>query len=135
MDILNIGSLSDTVLTETTTKISNDQSKTQSFQSALDKAQKDYAANGDESAQRQLKKACVEMEAYFLNMMFASMRKTVGSSEGLFKKSKGEVIFQEMLDEEYTNNMALAGGIGLADMMYKQLSQPLAEPFETPSES
>ncbi len=75
---------------------------------------------GDE---KDLKEACLQFESYFLNMMFKSMRKTVISGEGIFKKSNAENIFQEMLDQEMTKKMANQGGIGLADMMYKQLSR------------
>ena len=71
----------------------------------------------------ELKEACTEFESYFLNMMFKSMRKTVVSNGGIFGKSHAEKIFQDMLDEQMTDKMAKQGGIGLADMMYKQLSR------------
>ncbi|MBS5793968.1 MAG: rod-binding protein [Clostridiales bacterium] len=71
----------------------------------------------------ELKEACTEFESYFLNMMFKSMRKTVVSNGGIFGKSNSEKIFQDMLDEQMTDKMAKQGGIGLADMMYKQLSR------------
>lgn len=71
----------------------------------------------------ELKEACTEFESYFLNMMFKSMRKTVVSNGGIFGKSNAEKIFQDMLDEQMTYKMAKQGGIGLADMMYKQLSR------------
>lgn len=71
----------------------------------------------------ELKEACTEFESYFLNMMFKSMRKTVVSNGGIFGKSNAEKIFQDMLDEQMTDKMAKQGGIGLADMMYKQLSR------------
>lgn len=90
--------------------------ETKDFKQALDSA----IQNGEE---QELKEACVEFESYFLNMMFKSMRKTVVSGGGLFEKSNAEKMFQEMLDEELTNKMANEGGIGLADMMYKQLSR------------
>lgn len=72
---------------------------------------------------KKLKEACVEFESYFLNMMFKSMRKTVASNDGIFGKSNAEKIFQEMLDEQLTDKMAKTGGIGLANVMYKQLSK------------
>lgn len=71
----------------------------------------------------ELKEACTEFESYFLNMMFKSMRKTVVSNGGIFGKSNAEKIFQDMLDEQMTDKMAKQGGIGLANMMYKQLSR------------
>ena len=90
--------------------------ETKDFKQALDSA----IQNGEE---QELKEACVEFESYFLNMMFKSMRKTVVSGGGLFEKSNAEKMFQEILDEEVTKKMANEGGIGLADMMYKQLSR------------
>lgn len=66
-----------------------------------------------------LKKTCQDMEAMFLNMMLADMRKTVQKSK-LVDDSK-EDIMTSMLDGEMTKNMAKAGGMGLADMLYRQL--------------
>ena len=39
------------------------------------------------------------------------------------KKSNAEKLFQEMLDQEVSKTAANQGGIGLADMMYKQLER------------
>ena len=66
-----------------------------------------------------LKKTCVDMEAMFLNMMMADMRKTVDKSK--LVDSSQEDIMTSMLDTEVTKNMASAGGMGLADMLYRQL--------------
>lgn len=81
-------------------------------------------ATATEKAQAQkddakLKKTCQDMEAMFLNMMMADMRKTVQKSK-LVDDSKEEIM-TSMLDSEMTKNMAKAGGMGLADMMYRQL--------------
>jgi flagellar protein FlgJ len=67
-----------------------------------------------------LKKTCKDMEAMFLNMMMTAMRKTVQKSK-LVDDSK-EDIMTSMLDSEMTKNMANAGGMGLADMLYRQLN-------------
>jgi len=66
-----------------------------------------------------LKATCKDMEAMFLNMMMTEMRKTVDKSK-LVDTSKEEIM-TSMLDSEVTKNMASAGGIGLADMLYRQL--------------
>ena len=66
-----------------------------------------------------LKKTCQDMEAMFLNMMMADMRKTIQKSK-LVDDSKEEIM-TSMLDSEMTKNMAKAGGMGLADMLYRQL--------------
>lgn len=93
-----------------------DKSNENKFSSAFENAIKN-------NEKEELKKASVEFESYFLNMMFKSMRKTVFSGGGIFQKSNAENMFQEMLDEEMAKNSAKAGGIGLADMMYEQLSK------------
>lgn len=72
-----------------------------------------------EKDDKKLKKTCQDMEAMFLNMMMADMRKTVQKSK-LVDDSK-EDIMTSMLDGEMTKNMAKAGGMGLADMLYRQL--------------
>ena len=80
--------------------------------SATEKAQ---AAKDDSK----LKTTCKDMEAMFLNMMLTDMRKTVQKSK-LIDDSK-EDIMTSMLDGEMTKKMANAGGMGLADMLYRQL--------------
>lgn len=66
-----------------------------------------------------LKATCKDMEAMFLNMMMADMRKTVQKSK--LVDSSTEDMMTSMLDSEMTKNMAGAGGMGLADMLYRQL--------------
>ncbi len=109
LDGINANNISDISSTKKTNI------ETDEFKKTLENAQK----NGDNE---KLKKACIEFESYFLNMMFKSMRSTVIQNEGIFAKSNAERIFQDMLDEQMTKDMANAGGIGLADMMYKQMT-------------
>jgi len=83
-----------------------------------------HLASATEKAQAdkddvKLKATCKDMEAVFLNIMLTDMRKTVQKSK-LFDDSKEEVM-TSMLDGEMTKNMANAGGMGLADMLYRQL--------------
>jgi flagellar protein FlgJ len=95
--------------------------------SAQTKAGGDFAeklAQETEHAQQskddiKLKKTCQDMEAVFLNIMFTEMRKTVDKSK--LVDTSQEDIMRSMLDTEMTKNMAKAGGIGLADMIYRQL--------------
>jgi len=78
-----------------------------------------------ESAQTdsvELKKACEGFESYFLQIMFREMRKSSLHVGDMFEKSNAEEIFEDMLFEEYSKISASRGGIGLADMMYKQLT-------------
>jgi flagellar protein FlgJ len=81
------------------------------FEEALKKAAEDK--NSEE-----LKKACSQFESYFFQMVLREMRKTTFASE----KSRAQEIFTDMLDEEYSKLAASAGGVGLADEMYRQMS-------------
>ncbi len=76
---------------------------------------------------KKLRQTCQELEAVFLEMMMKEMRNTVPKS-GMMDMRNQE-LFQSMLDTELTRDMAKAGGIGLADMMYRQLSQQVTEPL------
>lgn len=95
------------------------------MQQKIDKAGKINAQ--DEKAAKQdkeLKEACKGFEAMFLSMMYKEMRATVPENT-LFGKSNAEKIFEDMRDNEMMKNVADSGGIGLADMMYRQLSPQL----------
>ena len=91
-------------------KVTGDFAETLATQTEKAQASKDDA---------KLKKTCVDMEAMFLNMMMADMRKTVDKSK--LVDTSQEDIMTSMLDTEVTKNMASAGGMGLADMLYRQL--------------
>jgi flagellar protein FlgJ len=78
------------------------------------------AAKDAEKRDKDLKKACEGFEAMFLNMMYRQMRATV-PEDTLFGESNALKIFQDMRDDELMKNVAAGGGIGIADMMYKQL--------------
>ena len=94
--------------------LESEQAKTDGFKSALDAA----LAKEDDKA---LRSACAEFESYFLYIMFKEMRKTINTKDSLFH-SNTEEMFQSLLDEEYGKSLAKAGGIGLADMMYRQMT-------------
>lgn len=113
-EVAGLGSINFSELQEIN-KIKNGEAKTKAFSEALETA----LENKDE---KELKKACVEFESYFLNMMFKSMRKTIVPG---MEKSNAEKMFQEMLDQEMCQNIAESGGIGFADMMYNQLSKDI----------
>lgn len=95
--------------------------------SAQTKAKEDFAETLAQETQKaqeakddvKLKKTCQDMEAVFLNMLLADMRKTVDKSK--LVDTSQEDIMRSMLDSEMTKDMAKAGGIGLADMLYRQL--------------
>lgn len=71
----------------------------------------------------QVRDAAKMYENHFLNEMVKAMRSTVGKSEGMIKQNFAEKIFTEQLDQQYVEGWANKGGIGLADMIYKQISE------------
>ena len=70
---------------------------------------------------KELKEACKGFEAMFLSMMYKQMRATVPENK-LFGESNGQKIFMDMRDNELMKTVADSGGLGLADLMYRQLS-------------
>jgi peptidoglycan hydrolase FlgJ len=82
---------------------------------------KDMAQTTDKADKVRLEKACKDFEAIILNQMLSAMRKTVPEG-GLFEKSYGEKIYQSMSDEELSKNMAHNKGMGLGEMLFKQLT-------------
>ena len=104
----------------------NSQNRVESFQATLQQ----LAAGNDRSA---LKEAAIEFEAYFIQMMFRTMRQTIDRENSFLPPSQAEKIFEDMLFEEASNAAARAGGIGLASFMYKQLTlgMPAAPAEET----
>ncbi len=59
-------------------------------------------------------------EKHFLREMLKAMRSTVHES-GFIQSNQAEKIFREQLDDNYVDKWSEKGGIGLSDMIYKQL--------------
>ena len=74
--------------------------------------------------QGRLREASKLYEQQFLREMVKAMRSTVKEG-GLIKKNFAEKLFQEQLDSEYVKEWSKSGGVGLADMIYKQLQERL----------
>ena len=74
----------------------------QSMQSVDNKNERRFAQSVEEN---KLLDACKDFEAILLNKMMSTMRESIPEG-GLFKKSFGEKIYQSMLDEEMTKQMA-----------------------------
>jgi len=117
MDI-NIGGLGNISAASTmrqTADIGRDEARVNSFQAELESA-----LSSDDSSR--LKEAARSFEAHFINMMFKQMRATINHSEGgLFERSSTEKLFQELLDEQFSEIAADAGSFGLARQIYEQI--------------
>lgn len=102
----------------------NDRAFAQKLREAKEKmAPESVAAQEKEAGDKKLREVCREMEAVFLNMLLGQMRETV-PERTLFPKSSGEKMMQSMLDVELTRVMAAGGGVGLGELLYRQLSNP-----------
>lgn len=98
---------------------------------AMDELRKRIA--GEPDKEKKLREACQGFEAIFIQKVWEQMRKNV-PKEG-YLHSKDEETYQSMFDQELAKKMSSAGGIGLADMMYEQLSQKLGESSRTTTPS
>jgi peptidoglycan hydrolase FlgJ len=73
------------------------------------------------------------MEAHFLKEMLKNMRKTVQESPEM-QANKGYQVFRGMLDEQYAETAARTQGIGLAELIVRQVleMQEAATPRVSP---
>lgn len=65
-------------------------------------------------------KAFKDLEGLFMHELLKEMRKSV-SDEGIFKKSHASKMYEEMLDEVYSQAMADSGQFGIAQQIAAQL--------------
>lgn len=84
------------------------------------KFQKLRQAPTPEDHDKKLKEVGKLYEKQFLREMVKNMRATVQES-GFIKKNQAEQIFTEQLDQNYVEQWGDKGGIGLGDLIYKQL--------------
>jgi Rod binding protein len=84
----------------------------------FEKRLREAAAKGDDS---ELKEVCNEFESMFVSMLYKQMKATVPQSDYLESDSATEM-YNSMLDDKLCE-VASQRGIGLGDMMYKQLSK------------
>ncbi len=87
--------------------------------------------NNGQSKEEKLREACEGFESVFVQKIWEQMRKNVQHDSYLH--SRDEQMYQGMYDAEFAKKMTEAGGIGLADMLYEQLSQRLGESSRTTS--
>lgn len=105
-------------------KESRFQANLKDAQKRLDAAAKSGVMTDEEIAQRNrdIRAASVQLEAIALKMLYTEMWKTVPKDE-LFGDDNAMDIWRDMYHEELTKQIAQDGGIGLADLIYRQLTQ------------
>lgn len=83
----------------------------------------------DAKDEEKLKKVCKDLEAIFVNDMLQQMRKTVIKSD-LIQETPGRNIFESMFDEKIAEEVSKGKGVGLADMLYKQISSEMSNKYK-----
>ena len=81
---------------------------------------------GESDRFQALKEVTEEIESLFLHEMISRMRATIFEG-GLFAKSFARESYENMLSERWAAGMADAGGIGLAELLYRQLAPHVRE--------
>jgi flagellar protein FlgJ len=75
----------------------------------------------DTDTPRSLKEAAQQFESVFVAKLFETMRRTIPSSKVMGDDSSMKM-YQQMLDNEFANKISQAGGLGIGEMLYRQLS-------------
>ncbi len=83
-------------------------------------AMKSAARPAGDAKKAAIHKAAVEFQSLFVEMMLKSMRDTVGQDK-LTGGGHGEEVYNSFLDREYASAISRRGGLGLAEMIEKQL--------------
>lgn len=97
--------------------IDKEQKQVESFARQLENAQ-------NKKDQDKLYKTCQELESVFVNQILQSMRSTIPKSE-FAGHSYATELWESMLYEEYAQEISKTGSLGLADIIFRQLSQKL----------
>lgn len=78
------------------------------------------------TSQRGLQEAAEQFEAIFLYQLLEQMRRTVPETD-LMGDRKAENIFQSMLDQELASSFAQNQSVGLAKLIYEQMSRHVSD--------
>jgi Rod binding domain-containing protein len=78
-------------------------------------------AHGGKTVDKKLMNVCIEMESIFVARMLKEMKKTVPKGE-MLHGGYAEEMFEDMLYDEYSMSVSKTSNLGLAKMLYSQLS-------------
>ena len=76
--------------------------------------------NSGKVVDQKAKETAVEFEAFFLSQMLNNMTSGL-QTDTTFGGGESEKIFKDMLNDEYAKSMSRQGGIGIADMVYREI--------------
>ena len=80
-------------------------------------------ADADEQRLREVTR---DFEAIFVKTMLDSMRKTLNRESRMFDGGMAEEFFEDMLYEQYAKRMTETARLGIADLLYQQLSPQIS---------
>jgi flagellar protein FlgJ len=89
-------------------------------ESKMDRLQK-QAESGEHKDEKELKALAQQFESIFMNQLMKSMRETL-PKEGLLSSFSVDM-YESMFDQEVAGEMSRGRGMGLADVLYAQLSR------------
>ncbi len=75
----------------------------------------------DTLKEKKLRRACGDFEALILKQMISSMRDSIPQS-GLLGGGYADKMYQSMRDDQLSREMAGGQGMGLGEVLYRQLS-------------
>ena len=78
-----------------------------------------------ERLKAELKRACQDFEAIFIQPMFRAMRKS-SLDDGLFPHDTAHLLYRDLLDDQIASEIAHHQSLGLADQMYQQMEKLLS---------
>lgn len=93
-----------------------------SFDTAVSDALNVSKKNAMNKQQKKLWDTCLEAESLFVNKMLKEMRKSVDKGEWLHG-GFAEEIFEDMLYDEYSLQVSKNSNLGMAKMLYNELSR------------
>src|SRR5262245_16440009 len=83
-----------------------------------------FKAGKDRDSEANIRKVAQEFESLFLNEMMKSMRQAGEAfSEGNYLNSNETKTYQDMHDQQLAVTLSKQGGVGLADVLARQLSK------------
>ncbi len=88
----------------------------------------ELTAKGNENSEEALREVARQFESIFLGIALKSMRSAneAFSKDGYFSSNESS-LYQDMLDKQLSLTMSQGSGMGLAQSLYKQLSQYLPD--------
>lgn len=78
----------------------------------------------DNKDDKEIRQVCRDFEKIFLSMMYKQMKATVPKSQ-LFAEDASRDIFESMMDDSLMEEASKGNGLGLGDVLYKQLKKQL----------